>query len=97
MHSGSGLGGANYSPVWPSLALTLDSPPLRCDYSLWAIIHAGGNHFFIRFREQSGGWWKHDGQVTSGVPQPDNIRSEADLLMNGTRFACTLIYRWDSY
>ena len=85
------------SSVEPSLVLTFDSPSQRLSYSLRAIIYAGGNHFSIRFREQSGGWWKYDGRVASGVPQPDDIRSKAELLMNGTRFACTLIYRRDGH
>ena len=81
------------SPVGPSLTLVFGSQPLRLTYSLWAIIYSGENHFTVRFREQSGRWWRHDGRVASGVPQPDNIRFEADLLTNGTRFACILIYR----
>jgi len=86
-----------YSPVGPSLILTFDSPSQRLGYSLRAIIYAGGNHFSVRFRERSGGWWKHDSQVASGVPQPDDIRSEAELLTNGTHFACILIYRRDGH
>ena len=86
-----------YSPIWPSLALTFDSRPQRLDYSLRAIIYAGGNHFTVRFRNQSGVWWKHDGREASGVPQPEHIQSEAGLLMNGTRFACMLIYCRDGY
>ena len=81
------------SPVTPSLTLTFDSPPQRLSYSLRAIIYAGGNHFTVRFCERSGRWWKHDGRVSLGVPQPDDIQSEVQLLMNDTRFACTLIYR----
>jgi hypothetical protein len=83
---------SEYTPVWPSLALSFDSPPQRLNYSLRAILYAGGNHFTVRFRERSGRWWRHDGQVASGVPQLDNIHSEARLLMNGTHFACILIY-----
>ena len=83
------------SPVQPSPALTFDFPPQRLSYSLHAIIYAGGNHFTIRFRKQSGRWWKHDGQLSSGVPQPNGIRSKAELLTNGTRFTCILIYRCD--
>lgn len=85
------------SSVWPSLTLAFDSPPQRLTYSLRAVIYAGSNHFTVRFREQSGMWWRHDGRVASGVPQPDNVQSEAELLMNDTRFACTLIYRRDNY
>ena len=85
------------SLVWPSLALTFNSPPQQLAYSLQAIIYAGGNHFTVRFRDKSGRWWRHDGQAASGVPQPDDIQSDAQLLMNGTRFACTLIYRRDDY
>ena len=85
------------SPVQPSLALAFNSPPQQLSYSLHAIIYTGGNHFTIHFRERSGSWWKHDGQLSSGVPQPDSIRSEAELLTNGTRFACILIYRRDDY
>jgi hypothetical protein len=83
------------SPVGPSLALTFDSQPLQLNYSLRAIIYSGQDHFTIRFRERSGRWWTHDGRVASGVPQPDDIRSEVDLLTNRTRFACILIYRRD--
>jgi len=86
-----------HSPVWPSLTLTFDSQPRRLDYSLRAIIYSGGRHFSVRFRAKSGEWWGHDGLVASGVPEPDNIHSEANLLMNGTRFACILIYRRDGY
>jgi hypothetical protein len=82
-----------YSPVWPSLTLTFGSSTQQSSYSLRAIIYAGWNHFTVRFRDQSGRWWRHDGRLASGVPQPDSIESEAGLLMNGTRFACTLIYR----
>ena len=83
------------SPVWPSLTLTFDSQPQRLDYSLRAIIYSGGRHFSVRFRAKSGEWWRHDGLVASGVPEPDNIHSEANLLMNGSRFASMLIYRRD--
>ena len=76
------------SPACPSLTLTFDSPRQQLRYCLRAIIYAGGNHFTVRFSEQSGGWWRHDGQQAPGVPQPDDIQSEAELLMNGTRFAC---------
>ena len=85
------------SSVLPSLTLTFDSPPQQLNYSLRAIIYAGGNHFTVRFRDKSGNWWRHDGRVASGVPQPDDVQSEVDLLMNGARFACTLIYRRDDY
>ncbi|KAF9779748.1 hypothetical protein BJ322DRAFT_1086264 [Thelephora terrestris] len=84
------------SPVGPSLALTFDSPSQRLSYSLRSIIYAGQNHFTIRFCEQSGKWWRHDGQIASGVPQPDNIQSESQLLMSGARFACIFIYRRDA-
>jgi hypothetical protein len=84
-----------HSPVGPSLTLTFNSQPQRLGYSLRAIIYAGGNHFTTRFRERSGRWWKHDGRVFSGVPQPDNIQSEAELFTNDSRFACILIYRRD--
>lgn len=90
-----------YSPVWPSLTLTFDSPSQRLSYTLQAIIYSGEKHFTIRFRERSDErpdvWWKHDGQAALGVPQRDNVRSEADLLMNGSRFAYLLIYRRDSH
>ena len=85
------------SPVQPSLALTFNSPPQRLSYSLRAIIYAGGNHFTIRFRERSGSWWKHDSRLWSGVPQSNDIQSEAELLTNDTCFACILIYRRDDY
>lgn len=84
-------------PVWPSLTLEFNSPLQQLGYSLRVIIYAGQNHFTVRFRGRSGGWWRHDGRVASGVPQPDNIQSEAALLKNGTRFACTLIYCRDGY
>jgi hypothetical protein len=80
-----------HSPVRPSLALTFGPQPLQLTYSLRAIVYSGGNHFTVRFREQSGGWWRHDGRVASGVPQPDDIRFEVDLLTNGDRIACILI------
>lgn len=83
------------SPVGPSLTLTFDSPPQRLSYSLRSIIYAGQNHFTVRFREQSGRWWNHDGQIASGVPRPDDVHSEAQLLTNGGRFACIFIYRRD--
>jgi len=83
--------------IVPSLALTFNSPSQQLGYSLRAIIYAGGYHFSVRFREQSGRWWKHDGQVASGVPQPDDVQSEAELLMNDTRFAYILIYRRDDH
>ena len=86
-----------HSPIVPSLTLTFNSPSQQLGYSLRAIIYAGGYHFSVRFREQSGRWWKHDGQVASGVPQPDDVRSEAELLMNDTRFAYILIYRRDDH
>jgi len=86
-----------FSPVWPSMTLTFDSPSQQLRYSLRAIIYSGGKHFTARFREQSNKWWKHDGRVASGVPQPDNVRSPTDLLMNGTRFAHLLIYRSDDH
>ena len=86
-----------FSPVWPSLTLEFHSPSQQLRYSLRAIIYAGGHHFTVRFRDQSGRWWKHDGQVASGVPQPDNFQSEAQLLMNHTRFACILIYHRDGH
>jgi len=79
------------------MILAFDSPSQRLSYSLWAIIYAGGKHFTVRFCKQSGMWWKHNGQVASGVPQLDSVRSEVDLLMNGLRFAHLLIYRSDSY
>ena len=85
------------SPVWPLLALAFESPTQNLTYSLRAIIYSGGNHFSVRFREQSGRWWRYDGRVASGVPQPDNFRSEAGLLTNGPHFACVLIYRRDGY
>ena len=86
-----------HSPVTPSLTLEFNSPLQRLNYSLRAIIYAGGNHFTVRFHELSGRWWKHDGQVSSGVPQPDDIQSEAELLTNDNRFACTLIYCRDNH
>lgn len=82
-------------PVRPSLTLTFNSPSTTLTYILASIIYAGGNHFTVRFREKSGRWWKHDGQIMSGVPQPDNIQSDEELLMNGERFACILIYCLD--
>ena len=85
------------SLVWPLLALTLNSPPQQLAYSLQAIIYAGGNHFTVRFRDKSGRWWRHDGRAASGVLQPNDIQSDAQLLMNGTRFACRLIYRRDGH
>jgi hypothetical protein len=84
-----------HSPVRPSLTLTFHSQSFQLDYSLRGIIYSGGNHFTVRFREQSGGWWRHDGRVASGVPQPDDIQFEVDLLASGDRFACILIYRRD--
>jgi len=86
-----------YSPVWPSLTLTFDSPSQQLNYSLRAIIYSGGKHFSVRFRAKSGEWWRQDGLVASGVPELDDIHSEADLLMNGTRFAYIVIYRRDGY
>lgn len=83
------------SPISPSPILTFDFPTQQLSYSLQAIIYAGGNHFTTRFRDRSGRWWNHDGQLFSGVPQSDDIRSEADLLANGSRFACIYIYRRD--
>ena len=83
------------SPILPSLTLTFDSPIQQLSYSLRAIIYAGGNHFTTRFCDRSGRWWNHDGQLFSGVPQPDDIQSEAELLANGTRFACIYIYHRD--
>lgn len=50
-----------------------------------------------RFRRQSGEWWRHDGRVASGVLQPDNMESTTELLMNGARFTCTLVYRRDDH
>ena len=79
------------------MILTFDSPSQQLSYSLQAIIYSGGKHFTVRFRDQSGMWWKHDSQVASGVPQLDNIQSEANLLMNSTRFAHLLIYRSDNH
>jgi len=84
-----------HSSITPSLTLKFDSPPQQLSYSLRAIIYAGGNHFTARFRDLSGSWWRHDGQVSSGVPQADDIQSEVQLLMNDTRFASLLIYRRD--
>ena len=85
------------SPVGPSLTITFSSPPQQLTYSLRAIIYSGGNHFTVRFREESGEWWKHDGQLASGVPQPDNVQSEAELLTNNGRFANAFIYRRDDH
>ena len=85
------------SPVWPSQTLKFDSPSKQLSYTLQAVIYSGEKHFTLRFREPSGVWWKHDGQLASGVPQRDSIQSEADLLMNGLRFAYLLIYRRDGY
>ena len=85
------------SPVLPSLTLTFDSSPQQLNYGLQAIIYAGGNHFTMHFHDKSGNWWRHDGQVASGVLQPNDVQSEVDLLMNGARFACTLIYHCDDY
>jgi hypothetical protein len=84
-----------HSPVRPSLVLAFGSKSFQLDYSLRAIIYSGQDHFTVRFRERSGRWWTHDGRVASGVPQPDDIQSEVDLLTNRTRFACILIYRRD--
>ena len=84
-----------HSPILSSLTLTFNSPIQWPRYSLRAIIYAGGNHFTARFRDRSGSWWNHDGQLFSGVPQPNDIQSEAELLVNGTRFACIYIYRRD--
>ena len=81
--------------VGPSLTLKFSSPSQQLTYSLRSIIYTGQNHFTIRFRGKSGQWWKHDGQIASGAPQPDNIQSEALLLMNGARPACIYIYRRD--
>ena len=78
------------------LTLTFDSPPQQLNYGLWAIIYAGGNHFTMHFCDKSGNWWRHNGRVASGVPQPDDVQSEVDL-MNGAHFACTLIYCRDDY
>ena len=81
------------------LSLTIRFGPLsqQLVYSLRAIIYSGGLHFTVRFREGLDGWWKHDGQIASGVPQPDNIQSETELLMNDERFAHILIYRRDDH
>ena len=83
------------SPVVPSLTLTFNSPAQRLSYSLQAIIYVGQYHFTVRFRERSGRWWNHDGQIASGVPQLDDVQSEEQLLVNGTRFANMFIYRRD--
>ena len=84
-----------HSPVLPSATLTFDFPTQQLTYSLRAIIYAGGNHFTIHFRDRSGRWWNHDGQLFSGVPQSDDIRCKAELLVNGTHFACIYIYHRD--
>ena len=83
------------SPVEPSLSLAFNSPSQQLTYSLRSIIYFGGNHFTVRLREQSGRWWKHDDQIASGVPQPDNIQSASELLTNNGRFASIFIYRRD--
>ena len=80
-----------------SLTLKFNSPLQQLNYSLQAIIYVGRNHFTVCFRELSGRWWKHDSQVSSGVPQPDNIQSEVEILTNDNHFACTLIYRRDDH
>jgi hypothetical protein len=80
-------------PVMPWLALTFGSQPLQLTYCLRAIVYSGGNYFTVRFREQSGGWWRHDGRVAFGVPQPDDSQFKAVLLTNGDRFVCALICR----
>lgn len=85
------------SPAGPSLTITFCSPPQQLTYSLRAIIYSGGSHFTVRFRDGSGGWWQDDGQLASGIPQPDNIQSEAELLLNNERFANILIYRRDDH
>ena len=85
------------SPVKPSLVFTFDSPHERVTYSLQSIVYAGGNHFTIRFRGRSGGWWKQDGQIDSGAPQVDSVQSDEDLLVNDRRFACIFIYRRDDH
>ena len=61
------------SPVHPSMTLSFNSLSQRLSYSLHSIIYSGGNHFTNRFRDRLGGWWNHDGQIVSGVPQPDNV------------------------
>ena len=83
------------SIVRPSLTLTFDSHPKRLSYSLRVIIYAGENHFTTCFRDKSGGWWMYNGQITSGVPQSEDIQSEAELLENDTHFASALIYHRD--
>jgi hypothetical protein len=85
------------SPVRPSLTLTLNGPHLQLSYSLRAIIYSGKDHFTLRFRDQSGRWWNHDGQIASGIPQPEVVQSEEELLMNGLRFACIYIYCRDGH
>ena len=80
----------------PPLALAFNSPPRQLSYSLWATIYAGGNHLSVCFCEQSTGGGS-GGQTASGALQPDGVRSEAELPMNGTHSACTLRYRHGGY
>ena len=86
-----------HSPVGPSLALTFCSQSFQLNYSLWVVIYSCGGHFTICFHEQLDRWRTHDGQVALGVPQPDNIQSKVDLLMNGTHFACISSYHHDDH
>ena len=79
----------------PSLSLAFNSPSQQLTYSLRSIVYFGGNHFTVRLREQSGRWWKHNGQIASGVPQPDNVQSASELLTNDGRSTSIYIYRRD--
>lgn len=58
-------------PVSPSLVLTLNQFDERRTFTLAAVVHLGGAHFTVRWRDHSGVWWKHDGHERHGSPVVD--------------------------
>jgi hypothetical protein len=79
--------------VSPSPTVQIELPGQHLAYDLHSVVYLGADHFTVRMRDPSGGWWNYDGMWRYGAPQRDHIQTETDLLHNGGRSAVFLIYR----
>ena len=77
----------------PSPTVLIELSGQRLTYDLHSVIYLGADHFTVRMRDLSNGWWSYDGMRRFGAPQRDHIQITTDLLYSGCRYAAFLIYR----
>jgi hypothetical protein len=79
--------------VSPSPTMLIELSGQHLTYDLHSVVYLGADHFTVRMRDPSNGWWSYDGMRRFGAPQRDRIQIATDLLYSGCRYATFLIYR----